>query len=117
MKRAAFVGLVLLAAALGAIALLRREEPTDVRLTGIVSANEAFVASEVSGRLRELRVDEGDRVEKGQVIAVLATEEIDTQRQGQLAAIDQLSARLEQGEERVQLETARVKSQIEAATA
>jgi len=117
MKRAAFVGLFLLAVALGAIALLRHEESPDVRLTGVVSANEAIVSSELSGRLRELRVDEGDRVEKGEVIAVLATEEIDTQRQRQLAAIDQLSARLEQGEERVRLETARVKSQIEAATA
>ncbi len=117
MKRAVVFGIALLAAAISAIGLLHREEATDIRLTGIVSANEALVASEISGRIRELRVDEGDRVEKGQVIAVLATEEIDTQRQRQLAAIDQLSARLEQGEERVELETARVKSQIEAATA
>ena len=117
MKRAVVFGIALLVAAVSAIGLLRREEAADIRLTGIVSANEALVASEISGRIRELRVDEGDRVEKGQVIAVLATEEIDTQRQRQLAAIDQLSARLEQGEERVELETARVKSQIEAATA
>jgi HlyD family secretion protein len=117
MKRAVIALLALLALAVGVSGVLRREEADDVRLTGVVSANEAFVASELSGRLKELRVEEGDRVEKSQVVAVLATEEIDAQRQRQLAAIDQLSARLEQGEERVRLETARVKSQIESAEA
>ncbi len=117
MKRAAVLAIVLLVLAIGMTGLLRREETSDVRLTGVVSANEAFVASELSGRLRELRVAEGDRVEKGQVVAVLATEEIDSEREQKLAAIDQLSARLAQGEEKVRLESARVKSQIESATA
>ena len=116
-KRLALAGLLFLGVAFALWALFRKGETSEIRLTGIVSANEAFVASEVSGRLKELRVSEGDPVSKGQVVAVLATEEIDALRQQKFALIAELTARLAQGRERVHLERERVKSQIDSAAA
>ncbi len=117
MKKLALAILILVGLGIALGALLTGDEDSEVRLTGIVSANEAFVASEISGRLKELRVSEGDFVESGQVVAVLATDEIDASRQSQLATIEQLTARVAQGRERVHLERERVKSQIDSAAA
>jgi multidrug efflux pump subunit AcrA (membrane-fusion protein) len=116
-KRLGLAALILVSLGIALGAFLGREEDSEVRLTGIVSANEAFVASELSGRLKELRVSEGDWVQNGQVVAVLATDEIDALRQSQLATVDQLTARVDQGRERVHLERERVKSQIDSAAA
>src|SRR5436190_3285882 len=63
-------------AALAALALAgcRQPAPTDrVRVSGHVEATEVQVAPEVGGRLLGLEVDEGDRVEAGQVLARLDT--------------------------------------------
>jgi HlyD family secretion protein len=50
--------------------------PTDrLRVSGNVEATEVHTAAEVGGRLVELRVDEGDRIEAGAVIARLDTED------------------------------------------
>ena len=40
-----------------------------LRVSGHVEATEVHVSSEVGGRLLELRVDEGDRVKSGDVLA------------------------------------------------
>jgi len=46
--------------------------PTDtLRVSGYVEATEVRIASEVGGRVVELRVAEGDRVEAGMIVAVL----------------------------------------------
>ncbi len=61
-------------AALSIAAGCRAAAPTDrVRVSGHVEATDVQVAPEVGGRLVELRVDEGDRVAAGDVIAKLDT--------------------------------------------
>jgi HlyD family secretion protein len=117
MKRL-LVGGLTAAAALLALAVWRGSDGgPEVRLSGIVSAHEAPVASELPGRVLELRANRGDRVSQGQVVAVLATEQIDAQIQSKRAAVDQTSARLEQARERIRLETERVESRIDEAMA
>ena len=50
--------------------------PSDrLRVSGNVEATEVHTAAEVSGRIVDLRVDEGDRIEAGAVIARLDTED------------------------------------------
>jgi HlyD family secretion protein len=46
-----------------------------LRVSGNVEATEVHTAAEVAGRIVELRVDEGDRIEAGEVIARLDTED------------------------------------------
>ena len=72
---------VIAALAMGAAALTlggcREKAPADhIRVSGYVEATEVRVAPEVGGRLIDLKVDEGDRVKAGDVIAQLDTADI-----------------------------------------
>jgi HlyD family secretion protein len=49
------------------------------RVSGHVEATEVQVSAEVGGRIVELRVDEGDRVKRGDVIAMLDTRDTELQ--------------------------------------
>jgi len=51
-----------------------REQATT--LTGLMDAVEIDVASKIPGRIKELHVDEGDRVEAGQALAEITSDEI-----------------------------------------
>lgn len=68
------------------------EEPPakTLRVSGHVEATEVRIASEVGGRLMELRVDEGDRVHHGDIVAQLDTE--DTRLQLDRARAERQSA-------------------------
>jgi HlyD family secretion protein len=55
------------------------ETPGNVRVSGHVEATEVQVAADVGGRLVELRVAEGDRVNTGDVIATLDTRDVELQ--------------------------------------
>ncbi len=68
--------------------------PADIVLTGLVDAREVDVASKVPGRVRELTVDEGDRVEEGQLLLRIESQEL-TARLGQVqATVDAVDAKL-----------------------
>jgi HlyD family secretion protein len=69
----------------GALALVTvggcgQEEPArSVRVSGHVEATEIQVSPEVGGRLVELRVEEGDRVARGDIVARLDARDIELQ--------------------------------------
>jgi HlyD family secretion protein len=93
--------------------------PADrVRVSGHVEATEVHTAAEVGGRLLDLRVDEGDRVEAGAIIARLDTEDIALQiartRADRGATLAQLRL-LEAGSRAEDIRQAR--AQVDAATA
>jgi HlyD family secretion protein len=76
-------GITLLAAAVGIAGAACRTAPPSNTLTasGNVEATEVQVAPEVGGRIVELKVAEGDRVEAGAVIATLDTRDVELQIQ------------------------------------
>jgi HlyD family secretion protein len=93
--------------------------PTDrLRVSGNVEATEVHTAAEVGGRLVELRVDEGDRVEAGAVIARIDTEDTMLQiartRADRATAVAQLRL-LEAGSRAEDIRQGR--AQVDAATA
>ena len=93
--------------------------PTDrLRVSGNVEATEVHTAADVGGRLVELRVDEGDRVEAGAVIARLDTEDsmlqIARMRADRATAVAQL--RLLEAGSRVE-DVRQGRAQVDAATA
>lgn len=51
-------------------------DPGLIRASGHVEATEVRIATKVAGRLQSLRVDEGDRVEAGQVVAEIDTTDL-----------------------------------------
>jgi len=92
--------------------------PTDrIRVSGHVEATEVQTAPEIGGRLTDLRVAEGDRVEMGAVIAVLDTEDVALQiartRADRAGAVAQLRL-LEAGSRAEDVRQAR--AQVDAAT-
>jgi multidrug resistance efflux pump len=57
-----------------------RLRPSELVLTGIVTADDVIVSPLVGGSLDKLLVKEGDRVVRGQLLAVLAPAELETDR-------------------------------------
>ena len=99
-----------------ALASCASEPPARKTVTGLVDATEIDVASKVPGRVTELHVREGDRVEVGQKLATIESEEIAAKMQQVHAAIDASEAKLRlarSGARREEVEAAR--KQLEAA--
>jgi multidrug resistance efflux pump len=73
-RRLPFViaGVVALAAGLYYAAATRVQ---DIVLTGIVTTDDVIVGSEVQGRLQKLLVQQGDHVQRGQLLGVIQPEE------------------------------------------
>ena len=89
------MGLSLALVAITALAACRQQAPADrVRASGHIEATEVRVAPEVGGRLVELKVDEGDRVNAGDLIARLDTTTVNLALRRARAERDQMDAQL-----------------------
>jgi HlyD family secretion protein len=111
-----------LAAALAASALLSAcadEPPSNLlRVSGHVEATEVQVAADVGGRIVDLRVDEGDRVAAGDVVARLDTRDTELQIQrlrAERATVDAQLRLLRAGSRTEDI--AQAEAQVEAASA
>lgn len=71
---------LLLIPAIGAGWWYTSRPPTELVLTGIVTTDEIVVAPQIQGRIDRLLVAEGDTVAKGQLLAVLAPDELREER-------------------------------------
>ncbi len=96
----------------------RGEVVVSVSETGTVEPiKRVEVKSKVAGQLTSLLVDEGDRVEKGQIIARLAVPEVEAQRDQIKAQLDAARARVEQAILSCDLDEKTIESQIKQAEA
>jgi HlyD family secretion protein len=68
--------------------------PGVIPVSGRIEGDDAAVAAKTAGRIREITVREGDRLEAGQVIAVLDDEQIRAREQQATAAVRQAEARV-----------------------
>jgi len=68
-----------LAAAWMAAGCAEETPPNEIRVSGYVDATDVQVAPLVGGRMLDLKVDEGDRVAAGQIIATLDTADTELQ--------------------------------------
>ena len=101
------VALAIGAATAGYLAYVRPVVPGELRVTGVIAADEVTVAARTAGRVRELSVAEGDRVAAGAVVAVLDRGDLDAARRQQVAVIAELTSRLERSGDIVDMETRR----------
>jgi HlyD family secretion protein len=72
----------------------KNADATNRRVSGQVEATEVQVAPQVGGRILELPVNEGDRVQQGQLIARLDTADVEIALQGAEAQRAQAEAQL-----------------------
>ena len=125
---------VVLAASIGGVLLLSRRDEKAVRAVTLARENmvisvsatatgtleseaEVNLRAEVSGRIRRLLVDEGDRVTRGQVVAELEPQEADSQVALVRAELATARARLEEEQAGVAMLHERVRTKIEESRA
>lgn len=101
------IAIVLLAVSIFTIYRLFIYKPTEpagiISLSGRIEGDDASVAAKVSGRIREIRVREGDRVEAGQVIALLDDEQMKARLEQASAGVVQAEARLRRSEQQIEV--------------
>ena len=68
--------------------------PGVIGVSGRIEGDDAAVAAKTAGRIRQITVREGDRVEAGQVLAVLDDEQIRAREQQAAATVRQAEARV-----------------------
>jgi HlyD family secretion protein len=94
-RKRGWLALLLLAAATAGLSACGRADPSaPVRASGYVEATEVRVAPEVGGRLVEMAVSEGDRVEAGTLVGRLSTADTDLLIRRAEAERDQAVAQL-----------------------
>jgi len=97
-RRLVVIPALLLGLGLGGLAVWRLVGPSDLppgvlAVSGRIEGDDAAVAAKASGRIRQITVREGDRVEAGQVLAVLDDEQVRAREQQAAAAVRQAEAR------------------------
>lgn len=74
-----------------------------VFLSGRIEGDDAAIAAKVSGRIREILVREGERVTKGQLIALLEDEQVRARLEQAEAGVAQAEARLRRSEHQIEV--------------
>jgi multidrug resistance efflux pump len=74
-RRALFLLTLIVVAGAGAYAYSRMR-PSTLVLTGIVTTNDVIVSPQIGGQIAQLLVKEGDTVTRGQLVAVMAPDEL-----------------------------------------
>jgi HlyD family secretion protein len=75
MKRRIPILILLLAVAGVAIYFATSRQPNEITLTGIVTTDDLIVSPEIQGRIQELKVQQGDTVTNGQLLALIQPQE------------------------------------------
>jgi HlyD family secretion protein len=75
MVRRIMVLLLLVAAIGGGVYYYTHRPVGELKLTGIVTTDEVSVSSQVAGRLKELKVRQGDLVKKGELLATIEADQ------------------------------------------
>lgn len=116
MKRRVIL-LTLLVAIVAAVWWAERPRPRTLILTGTVDGNEVVVGSKITGRIVKLAVDDGQRVNAGDLIAVLDQDELGADRGAATHAIAQARANAQQAAAQTKLLEATLPTKVEQAGA
>ena len=88
-----------------------------ITLTGIVTTNDVMVGSQVAGRVDRLLVAEGDQVKAGQLLAVVAPEELRADSEYYAHSAQGMSAQVKQAEAYVRWQARQTSERITQADA
>jgi HlyD family secretion protein len=97
MKRI-LVLLILAAAITAGVLYSRRGQSGDLVLTGIVTTEDVIVSPQVAGRIESLKVDVGDEVDAGDLIALIQPAELETDQAFYQHSLEALSAQVSAAE-------------------
>jgi multidrug resistance efflux pump len=86
--------------------------PTSLVLTGIVTANDVIVSPQIGGQLSRLLVKEGDQVKKGQLVAMVAPDELQADTAYYAQNAQGLSSQVQESEAALRLQQKQTTDQI-----
>ncbi len=109
--------LVLLALAAGSTYYVVTNRSSALVLTGIVTTQDVVVSSQLAGQITDLKVAEGDEVTRGQLLAVIAPEELQADRAYYEHSADGLAAQVKESEATLRLQERQLADQIRQAEA
>jgi len=116
MKRR-LIFLTILATVVFAIWWEERPRPQTLVLTGTVDGNEVVVASKITGRIVSLAVDDGERVNAGDLVAVLDQDELRADQGAASHAIAQARANAQQSAVQTELLQGSLPTKVQQAAA
>jgi HlyD family secretion protein len=118
MRRAVrLLAVLLIVAGLAAAYWYSQRPPASLTLTGMVTTNEIVAGSQIAGRIDQMLVVEGDRVTKGQTIAVLQPDELREERAFYEYSAAGLSSQVRESEAALRLQELQTRDQIAQAEA
>jgi HlyD family secretion protein len=112
--------LIILTVLVAIVALIWWEErprPQTLVLTGTVDGNEVVVGSKITGRIVNLAVDDGQRVNAGDLIAVLDQDELQADKGAATHAIAQARASAQQSAAQTELLQGTLPTKVQQASA
>ena len=115
MKRLVF--LLILAGGVALAYYSMRQPPGPLILTGIVTTEDVIVGPQVGGQIGQLLVKEGDQVQRNQLVAVMATDELQADRAYYARTVDSIQSQVGENEAALRYEQRQTEDQIQQAQA
>jgi HlyD family secretion protein len=107
---------LLLIAAIGAGAYVYlNRQPDALVLTGVVTTNDVIVGPQIGGRIDELRVQEGDTVTQGQIVAVIAPDELRAESDYAVHNVEGITSQIQQSQAALRYEEQQMNEQVHQA--
>ena len=106
------LAVVLLLGAAAAVYAYVHERPSVLVLTGIVTTDDVLVSPQVAGQIADLRVKEGDSVQRGQLVAVIAPDELRADTAYYAENVQGLSSQVAESEATLRFEQRQTADQI-----
>ena len=106
--------LLVLAIGVGAYVYFN-QPPTALVLTGLVTTNDVVVGPQIGGRIDELRVKEGDTVKRGQIVAVIAPDELRAESAYAVHNVEGIASQIQQSQAALRYEEQQMGEQVRQA--
>ncbi len=106
---------LLLVAAIGGAYYYLNRPPTELVLTGVVTTNDVAVSPQIGGRLGEMTVKEGDTVKHGQLIAVIAPDELRAESAYATHNVEGVASQIQQAQASLRYEQLQMTDQVRQA--
>ena len=116
MKRLFLLVLLIAVAAAGVVWYRQSHSvPTDrILVSGNIELEQVNIGFKTAGRIMERKVDEGDKVTKGQVVAVLDRDQLERQRDREMAALAEAQSQLASAHIAIEYQTQAVAADLDA---
>ena len=84
-------------------------DPNKIEVAGRIEGDDSTIASKVPGRIKEIKVREGDKIKAGDVIALLDDDQIRAREQQAKFAVEQAQSRMQRAQQQIAIFNEQIK--------